>query len=209
MSRLNLALAVSLLTHATASAQPIAGMSEGQTISLLAVAFLVVFGAIGGYLIYAGLKNRRLAQASELWPMAGGTVLGAEVTTRTYRNPKARTTTTTYAPQIRYAYRVTGTDYESAVIRFGDLESGNSKFAEELVAKYPAGATVAVRYDPESPERAALETVSAGGTQVWTGAVFIVVPLIIVIVTALIVGFSEDMQSDLPPEVLEQLNQPN
>jgi hypothetical protein len=208
ISRLSLALALALISH-PAVAQPIPGLSEGETVAVIGAVLLIIFTAVGGYSIYAGLKNRRLSRESELWPTAGGTVLSSEVTKRTYRDPKQRTTTTYYAPLVRYQYRVGGTDQECTVIRFGDLESGDVKSAEAFVAKYPPGATVAVRYDPQQPSRATLETQSAGGAQIWTGAFFIVVPLIIMILIAVVIGFSNDRRNDLPPEVLEQLNQPN
>jgi Protein of unknown function (DUF3592) len=195
-----------LFSH-PAMAQPIAGLSETQTVAVIGAVALVIFGAIGAYMIYAGLKNRRLARESEFWPSAGGTVLASEIAKRTIRSKQG--TNTYYTPLVRYRYRVGGADHESTVIRFGDLESGSAKFAEEYVARYPTGATVSVRYDPKEMSRATLETQSAGATQIWTGIFFIVVPLIIVIVIGLIIISSQDMHNDLPPEVLEHLNTPN
>ena len=139
-------------------------MSE-TVFALFAVVLLAVFGTVGAYLIYAGLKNRKLSQASEFWPTSGGTVLSSEIVTRTIRRTN-KPTTTHYLPRIRYSYRIAGTDYESETIRFGDLERTNRSLAEKVTGKYPAGATVAVRYDPEDPSRAVLETESAGGSQI-------------------------------------------
>lgn len=95
------------------------------------------------------------------------------------------------------------------MIRFGDLERKRRSLADEMVAKYPAGATVAVRYDPQNPSRATLETESAGGSQIGSGAFFIIVPLIIIGGAALIFFLADDRAADLPPEVLEQLNKAN
>jgi hypothetical protein len=94
------------------------------------------------------------------------------------------------------------------VIRFGDLEKQSRSLAEEMTAKYPAGSTVAVRYDPHD-KRATLETQSAGGSQIGTGIFFIAVPLAIVIGTSLILFLSDEQNASLPPEVLEQLNKAN
>ena len=93
------------------------------------------------------------------------------------------------------------------MIRFGDLEKQSRSLAEEMTAKYPAGSTIAVRYDPHDPKRATLETQSAGGSQIGTG--IIAVPLAIAIGTSVILFLSDEQNASLPPEVLEQLNKAN
>ena len=122
---------------------------------------------------------------------------------------KNRATTYFYKPHVRYAYSVGGADYEGELIRFGDVEQGHVTLAEAITGKYPVGSIVAVRYDPQDPKRATLETQSAGGGQVATGIFFIVIPLIIAIGVALIAFLSDEQRSSLPAEVLEQLNKPN
>lgn len=169
-----------------ALAQPIAGMSEGQTAALIAAAVAVVFGCVGGYMLYVVLKNRRLARESALWPTTGGTVLAADVSRRTSRDRKRGTTSVYYSPNIRYSYSVAGRDYECAVVRFGSLESGSHQSAEEVVMRYPAGATVVVRYDPADPSRATLETHSAAGQQIFLGIVFIAIPTLILGIMAVV-----------------------
>ena len=72
---LGLALAATLLTAGPTAAQPIPGLTTEQTMLVIAGLLLVVFSAIGAYLIYSGIKNRRTAKASETWPVTGGTVL--------------------------------------------------------------------------------------------------------------------------------------
>jgi hypothetical protein len=208
MRSLLLALAATLMTAGPAAAEPIPGTTNEQTMLLIVGVLLIVFCAIGAYLIYAGIKNRRLAKASELWPTAGGKVLGADISKRVYRD-KDRRTTTFYTPRVHYTYSVGSTDYEGDVIRFGDVEQGHISLAEAIIAKYPTGSVVAVRYDPDDPKRATLETQSAGGGQIATGIFFIVIPLAIAIGTALIMYFAAGQKASLPPEVLEQLNKPN
>ena len=205
---LGLALAATLLTAGPTAAQPIPGLTTEQTMLVIAGLLLVVFSAIGAYLIYSGIKNRRTAKASETWPVTGGTVLDSDIATRVSRQ-RNRSTVTYYKPQIRYGYKGAGTEYESDVIRFGDLEKQRRSLAEELTAKYPAGSTVAVRYDPHDPKRATLEIQSAGGSQIGTGIFFIAVPLAIAIGTSLILFLSDEQNASLPPEVLEQLNKAN
>ena len=99
-----------------------------------------------------------------------------------------------------YGYAVGGSSYEGSIIRFGDLSSGASKPAEDTVAKYPPGASVSVRYDPENPGRAVLETTMPGNGQVITGIALIVVPLLIVAVGALIFGPKLSSQPPVPQE---------
>ena len=182
-------------------------MSETTTFILIATTVLVGCGAVGIYLIYSGLRNLRLSAASDTWPITGGTVLASDVVIHVSSGKGGKTTY--YTPQVRYAYKVGGIEHESDVIRFGDLERKRRALADEMVAKYPAGSTVAVRYDPQSPERATLETQSAGGSQIGSGAFFIIVPLIIVGVGALAFFLSDEQKANLQPEFLGQINKPN
>ena len=74
---------------------------------------------------------------------------------------------------VRYAYEVGGVPYESDVIRFGSLEENYQPRVKEYCDRYPAGAAVNVRYDPQNPKIATLESVSEAGFQIWMGAFLI------------------------------------
>ena len=178
-------LAATLLSIRQAAASPIPSTTGSQTGLIIAGIVFVVFGGLGAYMVYSGLKSRANARASETWPTAGGTVLASEVEQRAHYSHKTRKTTYDYEPKIRYRYKVAGTNYESDVIRFGDLVRNSAKLPQELMTKYPAGSTVAVRYNPADPACATLETLSAGGKQILMGAVFIAIPLFILVVTAI------------------------
>lgn len=184
-SRLCLAVAALLLWVQPAAAQDNSGMSA-QTFGLIIAALVLICAAFGIYMIYGGMRSRKLAQASETWPAASGAVLSSEVTTHTVRTKQARTTT--YTPRVTYSYAVGGSSYQGSTIRFGDVSSGSPTVAQVLVDKYPQGAAVSVRYDPAEPSRATLETAMPGRGQVIAGIFFIVVPLLIVGVGALIFG---------------------
>jgi hypothetical protein len=187
LERTVLAAYAALMAFTTpATAQPISGMTEGQTAALIGGAVAVVFGCVGGYMLYMGLKNRRLARESALWPTTGGTVLAADVSRRTSLDRKRGTTSVYYSPNVRYSYSVAGRHYECGVVRFGSLESGSHKSAEEVVTRYPVGATVVVRYDPADPSRATLETHSAAGQQIFMGALFIAIPVLILSIMAVV-----------------------
>ena len=196
-----LGAALTLLAATPAAARPMPGSGEGRIFALIVTAMLVIFIAAGLYMIYSGIRNRRVAKASEVWPATGGTVLSSKVSARKSRGRKRKTATYQYEPAIRYRYRVAGTEYESSVIRFGDLARSSRALPEKLVAAYPEGATVAVRYDPDDPARATLETEAAGGRQVTMGVFFIAVTLCIAAV-AMMLGLG----SDLSPEVMERIN---
>ena len=189
-----------------AAAQPIPGTSESQTFGLIAGGLALVFAAVGGLLLYVGIRNRNLAKASETWPTAGGKVLSADVVKRRSKDRKTGSVTTHYRPQIRYSYKVTDVAYESDVIRFGNLEGGLAQ-AEEFTGKYPIGATVAVRYNPDNPKQATLESVSAGGQQILLGAVFLAVPFLILFIGAVILLSGGG--PELPPGGVEQSAAPN
>jgi hypothetical protein len=175
---------------------------------VFAVLMLLTFGALGVYMVYSGIKSRTNARASEIWPVAGGTVLASEIESKRVFNPKSRTVTHSYEPIIRYSYKVAGTDYESSTVRFGDLVRNSDGLAKELVARYPVGSTVAVHYDPADPRCAALESVSAGWRQMVMGAAFIAVPLFILVITLLTAGWTS-VRPSLPPDSADLLNRPN
>lgn len=187
VGRVVLAAHAALVAFTTpALAQPLAGMTEAQTATLIAAAVAVVCGCVGGYMLYVGLKNRRLARESALWPTTGGTVLAADISSRTSRDRKRGTTSVYYSPNIRYSYSVAGRHYECGVVRFGSLESGSYKSAEEVVGRYPVGATVVVRYDPADPSCATLEPHSAAGQQIFMGILFIAIPALILGIMAVV-----------------------
>lgn len=200
--------AATLLASHPAAASPVPSTTGSQTGLIIAGILLLIFGGVGAYMVYSGIKSRANARASETWPISGGTVLASEVEKRPIYHRKTRTTTYSYEPMIRYSYKVAGTDYECSTIRFGDLVRNSEKLAQQLLAKYPAGSTVEVRYNPAGPACATLETLSAGGKQILMGAVFIAIPLFILVVTGIAMGHGGSSPA-LPPDVVEPSNTPN
>jgi hypothetical protein len=79
-----------------------------------------------------------------------------------------------YIPQVRYAYTANSVRHEGDVIRIGLGEMGyiQEKQARDHLMRYPVGATVLVRYDPENPQAAVLETGQVGaGRKLFAGAI--------------------------------------
>jgi hypothetical protein len=67
-----------------------------------------------------------------------------------------------HKPVVKYQYSVEGMEYTGSRIAFGAMNSAPSA-ANAVVARYPSGASVTVRYDPEKPAEAVLETNTGGG----------------------------------------------
>jgi hypothetical protein len=53
---------------------------------------------------------------------------------------------------------VGGTEYQGSRLRFGNPRSASRKKADAAIAPYPPGTTPLVRYNPQDPKEAVLET---------------------------------------------------
>ena len=109
----------------------------------LAGAALVLIAA--GALARMTLKVRR-------WPVAPGEILSSGVREGASRDDGGRL----HRPVVRYRYAVGGRSYEGAAIEHGVATSGGEGWARRVIARYPVGARVDVRYDPADPTRSAL-----------------------------------------------------
>lgn len=129
----------------------------------------------------------RQVKASTAWPRTQGSILSATVGEQQgfgndseYAGPRSN---------ITYEYQVAGVTYTSNRVSFGQFASGSLDQAEQLVARYPAGTTVEVRYNPEDPRVAVLQ---AGGSRILYGmlgaGVFIACTAVIGLVRALAVA---------------------
>ena len=134
------------------------------TIGLYGLAVLLLVG--GGLVLFHGFGNRSLASESKTWPTAPGVIVTSTVVEEFSRKSSA------WELRVTYSYTVAGTSYTGDVVRSGDLDYSDREGAEAKLAAYPVGATVAVRYDPDSPGRAVLES---GGGEWWAiaGAGFV------------------------------------
>jgi hypothetical protein len=124
----------------------------------------LVFLSIGFVLISRAMHYRRVAATAVQWPVAEGVVRAAEVIKRT---SKSDDEFDSYLPKLRYAYTVNGVGYEGDVIRIGlqDLGYFQEKQACDHLARYPVGAAIAVRYDPQNPQSAVLEIGQVGAAR--------------------------------------------
>jgi len=69
----------------------------------------------------------------------------------------SRSSITSYMPQVKYTYSVTGNTYQGSHIGFGVPISGFESSAKKVVARYRTGATRTVFYNPQNPAQAVLE----------------------------------------------------
>ena len=124
----------------------------------------LVFLSIGFVLLSRAIRYRRAAAAAVQWPVAEGVVLAAEVVKRT---SKSDDEFDSYIPKLRYAYTADGIRCEGDVVRIGlaDLGYFNETQAHDHIARYPVGATIAVRYDPQRPQIAVLEIGQVGAAR--------------------------------------------
>lgn len=118
--------------------------------SIFLTLFLGLFLAIGLGILGWGARSYHLTKQAEHWPIVPGTVISSELEVNTGDD------STTYNAKVRYAYSAMGREITGERIAFGYTGSSNRGFHVEVHEALPAGAQVAVRYDPQKPERAAL-----------------------------------------------------
>ena len=157
-----------------AAPQPVADNEDDLDFSDSPYLFAAAFGLIGTGVLGMGVYNRRRASVSASWPQSTGTVTasglgheaGKDAEGDDYEN---------WWPEVRYSYSVAGRNYEAGRVRFGDVKVSEESRAQAMIAPYPQGASVMVRYNPDKPEDATLETTRPGlGTPIFMGGIFLV-----------------------------------
>jgi hypothetical protein len=63
-----------------------------------------------------------------------------------------------WSPLVEFGYRVGERNYHGARVAFGPAVAGGRALAVQTCARYPAGSTVTVYYDPANPSSSVLET---------------------------------------------------
>lgn len=108
-------------------------------------------------LLAAGLpllaRTTRGAIASLGWPVAEGTVVESRLRLWHSNGPSGATE---WVARVVFTYEVGERRYAADTPEWTIIEAGWGADAEEVVANYPRGARVPVRYDPANPHRAVL-----------------------------------------------------
>ncbi|HEY5722622.1 MAG TPA: DUF3592 domain-containing protein [Allosphingosinicella sp.] len=128
--------------------------SIGTLLALFGLLWLVGFAFIH-------FRAVAKANASETWPTAMGKVTRAEVLVEE-DSDRDGGSTTWYNPVVAYSYAVAGETIEGSRIRFANMRRGSRNKAEEVLARYRVGDSVTVRYNPEKPKEAVLESQRPG-----------------------------------------------
>ena len=108
--------------------------------------------ALGGFLLYKGLRNVQLALASVNWPVTSGVVVSSETTRSVTRDERKNRSSVTFDTKTVIRYSVNGHEYDTDVLHFGQtLGSSDKSDAALQTLRYPAGAKVPVSYNPADP----------------------------------------------------------
>ena len=130
------------------------------------IGYLGIFVALLGLggALWAGLAHVRArgqVEAAKRWLDVPGKVLSTNVEQRgsmgSGRNSRY------YVPQIRYSYVVNGRERQGSRLRFGLPSARTRGGAEQMLAAWPVGGAIKVRYDPDDPDQSVLEPGKAGG----------------------------------------------
>jgi hypothetical protein len=94
-----------------------------------------------------------IARSSRDWPTVPGRIVRSEI-----RGNRAANGLPGFRALIRYAYVVDDEEYEGREVSGGEFPYRSASSANCRVAAYPVGELVTVRYSPNDPEIAVLNT---------------------------------------------------
>lgn len=124
--------------------------------------FIILFFALGVYMVFTSFRNRKKAAESSGWPTVVGTIIKATIKKNRSTDSEGYTSTT-YTPKIEYQYNLGGQVYTGKRIAFGfDKSYNRRKKAQEALAAYQPNAQVRVFYNPDNPAEAVLEQKASG-----------------------------------------------
>jgi hypothetical protein len=136
----------------------------------------LLIAALGGLIVAVAVCLRLRARArikeAEKWPTGEGRILASALTHHETDE------TIVYQATIRYAYRIGDEVREGQRVRLlRDGRTASRASAEAVVARYPVGATISVRYDPVNAGTACLELDAPPPSHPRLGALGLVVML--------------------------------
>lgn len=95
------------------------------------------------------------ATAAQHWRTAPGTIIAADAA---LRGSALRSSRYAYwEPVVAYAYVVQGRERQGGCLAFGSLRTKTEGGARRLIAPYPVGSQIEVRYDPDNPDDSVLD----------------------------------------------------
>ena len=138
---------------------------------------VIFFGLCSLWMIFMTWDNWRQANRAKQWPTVEGVVVASK--TESYKTRPGSASqgalVTMYQPMVEYSYVLQGREYHSTQVSFGpQVATQGQETAAQKAARYPAGAKVAVHYNPEHPTVAVLETgVAFRGATVVLAVIFV------------------------------------
>lgn len=158
---------VEVLPESWVERLPFAGTTMGN-IALIALPMVVMVAAM---IVNAMLKVRRASS----WSQAPGRIIRSQMAVR--RPPEGNEIgTVVNVPAVTYSFSVGGVTYQGTRVSLGDI---SGKYAQEALARYPAGKNVTVHYDPADPSDSVLEREAPKGAVKGCGLALLVVLLLV------------------------------
>jgi len=112
---------------------------------------IVVFIISGVALMLWGWKSLQASRRRMAWPTAQGEIVVSDL----------QSSDDPLLPGIEYRFQVAGQAYQ-ARFQFPAATSPSEELSKSYVARYPLGASVAVYYQADQPQRSTLEPKSQG-----------------------------------------------
>ena len=121
---------------------------------------VVLGGGLSIWMAWVSLVPLLQVRASQSWQSTPGTVTGSDPSEGSWilERPRQR-----YSPDVRYTYRVGGTDYEATRLFFGMTRTSRYN-AQVMSDRFPPGTKVLVYYNTSNPRDAVLERSTSWGT---------------------------------------------
>ncbi len=144
------------------------------------VFFLLGFlvGGGGSIAMLSAQRDLHYARQSAEWPTVEGRIIESKV----HRWGTDASGDVSYDAIIQYTYTVDSAVHQNNIISYGMGARGNRQRAQQIVSRYPRGATRRVYYHPDRPEISVLEPGTGGGPWVGIaiGGVFLIIGLLII-----------------------------
>ncbi|GJL94657.1 MAG: hypothetical protein DHS20C05_10620 [Hyphococcus sp.] len=119
--------------------------------SVFLTLFFGLFIAVGVIILGFGMRSLYMSKQAEHWPTVPGEIVASDFDTSTDSDGD-----TTYRTTVAYTYNVMGRDITGKKIAFGYSGSSGYRFHRDIYKALSTGSQLAVRYDPDKPERAVL-----------------------------------------------------
>jgi len=137
---------------------------------------------VGSILLILGINLLWKGIRSKNWPKVKGTIRRSEVDV--FHTLDEEGASQDFSADIYYEYAVEGQSYGGTTVKLNYGEIKGRGDSSRAIDKYPQGSTVDVYYDPEDPNRAALEP----GIPLSTIVFLLLGPLFILIGGAIFLG---------------------